>query len=446
MKWREDLILNLVKKQLITGNSSKVQLPRWILVLLGIFAGWALCYQSVFIPKNLREFYGIWGNKVDLQVYMLGAHRFLTDQRVYETKIFGKLDYTYTPFSTMVFSVFDWISPKHIYLLWNMLSLVSLLVVVLLCFRSLGYRMDWRVGLASLSLSVIFLMLEPVRATVWFGQINLLLLVIVLSDILRSGRFRGLGVGLAAGIKLTPAFFIVYSLAIKKWRYAAAASSVFFVSILLGFVFSFADSKDYWFSTLHDPDRVGRVNSPGNQSLSGALSLMDHHHLKTNLLVYLPLAVLLCALGLVAAVLAYRAQQILLALIITGLTTTAVSPMSWMHHWVWSVPLLVFVLHLFIQAVARKNWGTGLATVLSFIGLYIIFFDWTWQGWGYRDGRLKPHIFQGFFLQHEFPELRWFTTQSYLYVFGFVVAATVLWHFSKYRRRETATDLSGIGD
>src|SRR5581483_12201814 len=58
--------------------------------------------------------------------------------------------------------------------------------------------------------------LQPVRETLTFGQINLVLALLVLADLLvlapRGSRLTGVGIGLAAAIKLTPAVFILYLL------------------------------------------------------------------------------------------------------------------------------------------------------------------------------------------------------------------------------------------
>ena len=51
--------------------------------------------------------------------------------------------------------------------------------------------------------------LDPVYETLFLGQINLILLALILTDIwcVSRGRDAGIGVGIAAAIKLTPAVF-----------------------------------------------------------------------------------------------------------------------------------------------------------------------------------------------------------------------------------------------
>ncbi len=57
--------------------------------------------------------------------------------------------------------------------------------------------------------TTIFLFMEPIRTTLWLGQINIFLLLLIVWDLGRDekSRLRGIGAGVAAGVKLTPAFF-----------------------------------------------------------------------------------------------------------------------------------------------------------------------------------------------------------------------------------------------
>ncbi|WP_156112223.1 glycosyltransferase 87 family protein, partial [Prescottella defluvii] len=79
-----------------------------------------------------------------------------------------------------------------------------------------------RVVVVSVLLAVACTFLEPVRTTLFYGQINLVLMALVLWDVSRAdgSRIKGVGVGIAAGIKLTPAYFVLYYLVLRKWRAA----------------------------------------------------------------------------------------------------------------------------------------------------------------------------------------------------------------------------------
>ena len=79
---------------------------------------------------------------------------------------------------------------------------------------------DLRVGVPLLA--AVALWCEPVMLNNGFGQINLLILCLVLWDfsLPEDSRWRGVGIGLAAALKVTPGIFIVYLLVTKRFRAA----------------------------------------------------------------------------------------------------------------------------------------------------------------------------------------------------------------------------------
>ena len=137
--------------------------------------------------------------------------------------------------------------------------------------------------------------------------------------------------------------FAVYLLVIRNTRAAVGVVAGFVGSVLLGFAI-LPSTWDYWTSKLRDPDRVGTPLTPGNQSIRGLLANLSHTNGPTGC----------CGscwcwwgftLGIGAAVVAHRAGQELLALSLVGMTSCAISPMAWGHHWVWFVPLAVVALN-----------------------------------------------------------------------------------------------------
>ncbi|MCO5969908.1 glycosyltransferase family 87 protein [Actinoallomurus soli] len=115
---------------------------------------------------------------------------------------------------------------------------------------------------------------RAVQKTLWFGQINLILMALVLTD-LRQGdgrRWEGVGIGIATGIKLTPGIFIAYLLFTRGFRAAAVAIAAFLSTIVVGFVALPHESRQYWGDGLFmSPSRVGPADWVGNQSLYGML-------------------------------------------------------------------------------------------------------------------------------------------------------------------------------
>src|SRR2546423_15599260 len=91
---------------------------------------------------------------------------------------------------------------------WQLASLATLVLAAWQTLRLAGLRAS-RTLLAVVVAAA--LLLEPVRHTFWLGQINLMLLALVLFDVspVARGRWAGVRVGRAAAVKLTPGGFVV---------------------------------------------------------------------------------------------------------------------------------------------------------------------------------------------------------------------------------------------
>ncbi|MFF3750287.1 glycosyltransferase 87 family protein [Streptomyces sp. NPDC002018] len=207
---------------------------------------------------------------------------------------------------------------------------------------------------------------EPVWTTLRYGQINLLLAVAVLWDLTREPargpwhRWAGAGIGFAAAVKLTPALFAVLLLLVglvrarragrkagwrARWnpwlRQAATAAAVFVVATLLAAVVLPGDSLRFWTGAVFEAGRAGRAEDPANQSLRGVLARLLHTGDPTP---WWPVAVALVAVaGLVAAVAAALREERAGAVAACAATALLISPVSWSHHWVWCVPMVLYV-------------------------------------------------------------------------------------------------------
>jgi alpha-1,2-mannosyltransferase len=116
---------------------------------------------------------------------------------------------------------------------------------------------------------------EAVHAAVYVGQVNLVLLALILGDLLRDDehRSKGIGLGIAAGIKLTPLIFVLHLVATRRFRAAGVATATFLATVAAGFLILPRDSVRYWLAgTFADARRIyPNVASTHNQSLRGML-------------------------------------------------------------------------------------------------------------------------------------------------------------------------------
>lgn len=309
-----------------------------ILVVGAIAGGWYL--KMVFdLPQVLMHL-------KDLSVYQIAGNRVADGDSVYDTPLLGNTrgvwEFVYTPFAALLFVPLGGLSGDLYTFVGGFGNFAMLAASSWAALWMLGYRRDLRLAFAGIGVAGILLWCEPVRSTMGFGQINILLLLLVLADMALPDSARGKGVltGIAAGIKLTPAFFVLYLLVTRRYRAAAVAAGSFAATVLLGFAALPKDSLTFWSGAFADPARVGLPENLSNESLRGMIARavgVDGGHQ----LLWLAGAASFAALCLyLARRLSLRGYE-LHAVVLCGLTTTAVSPYSWVHHWVWVAPLLI---------------------------------------------------------------------------------------------------------
>ncbi|GAA5164510.1 MULTISPECIES: glycosyltransferase 87 family protein [Amycolatopsis] len=332
----------------------------WAILVLGVLAGgWFL--------KELLEDVGSHLHLLDLGVYRIAGERVLDGTSVYDTPLLGhtrgEWEFVYTPFSALLFAPLAKITGVAFSYVGGIGNFLVLAVAVWAALALLNYRRDLRLVVFSLPVSALLLWCEPVRETMAFGQVNLALMALVLVDALLPDSFRGKGVltGIAAGIKLTPAFFIGYFLFTRRYRAAAVSAASLVGTVVLGFLVLPHDSKTYWSGAFADPTRVGVPENPSNESLRGMFA-RDIGLGGGWKVVWFLAAVALALLCLWLARRLSFGRQELLAVVLCGLATTLVSPYSWVHHWVWLGALLVCLLD---ASLRPRAWGAWLALVVT---------------------------------------------------------------------------------
>jgi alpha-1,2-mannosyltransferase len=259
------------------------------------------------------------------------------------------LPFTYPPASALLFIPLTLFPPQISTGLLDGLSMLALALVVRIAIQHVPTRPTWMApARTTVIVTVLAVGLEPVWRTLVLGQINLILMALVVVDVLVlgtvGGRARHLGgvlVGVAAAVKLTPLVFVPH-LWFTGRRMDAVRAVVTFLS-LQGLIFLISPYDLRRFLTVTDPERTGPTYWAGNQGLNGMVQRM------TDLSPWsMAIAV---AIGAVLAVPAFylakrfhEAGQPLPALLVTAFFGLLFSPVSWSHHWVWIVPLIVYLL------------------------------------------------------------------------------------------------------
>ena len=292
--------------------------------------GWLLVGAlSVAVPLIFAEF------PVDLHVYLVAGHAVTSGQGLYSPQVqVGALGFTYPPFAALLFALPSLLA-RNVALV--VLCVASAAALTFAIRRALPVAYS-RPFVAVCAIGMMWC--EPSRITFWLGQINLLLMAVVLYDVLVcSGRRRGMLVGIAAAIKLTPAVFVVFFLARRQYKEAGTAALGFAVAAGLGFLFLPRDSFDYWTDKIFTVSRIGNAARPGNQSLL-AMALRFTSTQESAHVLWAATAVGALGMGLYVAVRLSQNSEDLLSAAVVGIVGCLLSPVSWTHHWVWCIPLL----------------------------------------------------------------------------------------------------------
>lgn len=292
----------------------------------------------------------------DLRVYRWGGLLARHSHRLYDETIDG-FGFTYPPLAAAIFAVLSVLSMPALRWLSALSGLVALVLSVAIAGRMLGHRRAWISAGATLAVSAAALWTEPVLKTLWFGQINLILMLVVLADLSpRDGRrWKGAAIGVATGIKLTPAVFVAYLIVTRRFRAAAVAIGTFLVTVAAGFAALPRESRQYWLGGLFlSPGRVGPVDWSGNQSLYGMLVRLFGSEDAARPY-WIAAAVVTGAAGLWLAARQSRRGDELAGVVTCAVTGLLLSPISWSHHWVWIVPALVLAADRALRGAQRAR-------------------------------------------------------------------------------------------
>lgn len=308
------------------------------------------------------------GSGIDYQVYRWAVHTWLTGGDIMNTaptvSIGRVLPWVYPPFALLPLLPFA--------LLPFVAGLVALYVVGLLAIGAALYlvtRHLWPVvgkrGAFAVAMALLpwTLFLEPVYASFGLGQINIALMGLVIVDCLaRNPRWpRGLLIGIAAAIKLTPAAFLLFFLFRKDFRAVVTAVATAALGTLVGFALNYQAAVEYWFGK-GPAHGVSGSAFHTNQSIMGGLARLELPAVAQN---GLWLAISLACVAVVAF--AIRRSEPTLAVTANGLLALLVSPTSWSDHWVWCAPGLL-VLLAYAARLRSPGWlvvaGVTLVTVL----------------------------------------------------------------------------------
>jgi hypothetical protein len=247
-------------------------------------------------------------------------------------------------------------------LVWNMISVVAFLVSLAIVAVMLSIPRSF-----FLPVLALLIFCQPLFATLYQGQLTLLLvlLVTVIWTLERSGRSctAGVVIGAAAAVKLFPAYLAVYFAVRGRSRPLLAAALAFVaLTVVTMAVFSFNAYRDYVQVVLPAQTRFRGLGY--NCAIAGFWYKLFDPSGEKGLIIPLwscpalaQLGTLLSDLAITAIVgmAAYQArtqseQDLAFAAIVTAMIL--VSPVSWDN----SLPLLLVPIAVMARSASRPNW------------------------------------------------------------------------------------------
>ncbi|HEY7274099.1 MAG TPA: glycosyltransferase 87 family protein [Actinoplanes sp.] len=228
-------------------------------------------------------------------------------------------------------------------------------------------RRHWPAVFAAAALA---LTLEPVRAAIGRGDLDLLAFGLITADVVAlrrgawarsraawwpgppvparagpvrrgwaTGAWAGAGTGLATALTVGPVLLLGYFAVTRQWR--AALTGLATVCALLGIAVLVAPREvAAWAGDVLW--RLDGVDHTGNQSLAGVLARL-YDSATTPLLLWFSFALLVVAVGMIRARGAHADGDEIAAFLLVGLTGAVVGPISDTHELVW-VLLAILVL------------------------------------------------------------------------------------------------------
>ena len=354
-----------------------------------------------------------------------------------------QLPFTYTPFAAIAFVLASFTPSKVAPDLSQVVNVLLFAAAIWFTIRGLGVN-DRRARLgATLLVAGLTFWMQPVLRTLYLGQVNLFLMALILWDLTQpNGRWwKGIGTGVAAGIKLVPLVYVPYLLVARKFREAVGVVAGFLLTVVIGFIILPGDSRDWWFNGLFaQGKRTGFIGWEGNQSLNGLVTRLAGS-IHAGQPIWLVTGVLAVVTGSVAAGLLDRAGYPMPAIVTAALTGLLASPISWDHHWVWVAPA-VAVLGYYGYQHRESARNKAIACYASGAALLLAFFAWpaAWfenarslgtdtLGLIWMQGNTSPGKYQQYLDRPTYVEYHWHGFQliwGNLYVLVGIIALAAL--------------------
>lgn len=354
----------------------------WGAVVAATVVGIVLCFwQLTGVLDHSRNAY-----LLDVGVFRDAGQAFLDHAPFYGDDFPSRSGFAfiYPPLAALLFVPLTWLDETTMQLTWTWASVAAAwLVLWMAVYRVLprelpawvGRQFRGRAGRAGFSgvLGVgalgFTLCLEPLQVHLMYGQINVFLILLVAADLLgfTPRWLRGAGVGVAAGIKVTPAAYALVFLVRRRWGDLARSLGGFLATVVVGWIARADQSFDFWTDEFFAGDRGGAADFEANQAITGLLSRagMDPD---------LAQKVMIPGLLVIAVIAGWAAWHLLQArrpvstLLLMVLAVSTAAPIAVTHHWTGLIVAVVLLAAQLAALVAgrrdRWDWPTLLGSAV----------------------------------------------------------------------------------
>lgn len=322
--------------------------------------------------------------RIDIDVYRMGGRAWLDGRPLYadgvmfETRSGLELPFTYPPLAAVTFAPFALLPLSVASTAITVTTFVLLIASTVIVLTRLDVwpqttvtaEPAWlrRCWLAAAIVAPAVVYLEPIRANFDFGQINVVLMTLVIADCVprRTPWPRGILLGVAIALKLTPAVFLLYFMLRRDTRALVVTATSTVLATVAGFALAWQDSWEYWTNTVTNTGRIGTATLNTNQNIAGTLARLGLGAGERFVLWALASFAVL-GLTIWAARRVLKAGQPVLALMCVAMFGLVVSPVSWSHHWVWVLPTVLVcsvVAYRYRQALLGAVTAAGVALMV----------------------------------------------------------------------------------
>lgn len=293
--------------------------------------------------------------RLDFAIYLMAAKSVMQKLTLYP-QVYTPVSFLYPPSALVIFFPFLFVSLPVAASIWNTISLFA--IAASSCLLLLFIKKPIRIAFLFLFLSCV-LVTEPVRETLLFGQNNGVILFLLLLSFLFSRKntakhhmTSGIFLGVAIALKLFPLLLLLYFLNKKQWQTSLVALITFFLFLFMGTLGNLGYIKEYM---LYVFAIIG----------THSFSLSDQSFSSLFLFIFPALR----AFQVSATVAVYSCFVIFCFFLrkklqnntfsdffffssILGSTILVITPMAWVHHLIFLLPLCFALLW---QAMEKKN-------------------------------------------------------------------------------------------